>query len=44
MTELFARTRSVIELLMCGLHPEIWRTGRVKKWLEILERSTQGKI
>jgi hypothetical protein len=39
--QLFARTRSVMELLTCSLHPEIWRKGGVKKWLEILERSTQ---
>jgi len=32
MTELVARTRSTMELLVCSLRPEIWRKGGVKKW------------
>ena len=43
MTELFASTSSVLELLVCSLRPEIWRKGRVKRWLEVLERTNQRR-
>lgn len=43
MTELVARTRSAMELLVRSLRPEIWRKGRVKKRLEILERRLKAR-
>jgi hypothetical protein len=43
MTELVARTRSAMELLVRSLRPEIWRKGRVKKRLEVLERRLKAR-
>jgi len=43
MRELVARTRSAMELLVRSLRPEIWRKGRVKKRLEILERRLKAR-